>query len=88
MRIIYVYVYYILWPHQTYSLLKGWVHLGRGHSAVMFVARSKIQKLYYNLVTVIPVVIWLFGWMYTAITHMIIALGLQSLTCHVSLEFT
>ena len=62
------------------------MHLDRGHSAVMFVARSKIQKLYYNLVTVIPVVIWLFGWMYTAITHMTIALGLQSLTCHWNLH--
>ena len=70
---------------------KGWgayVHLGRGHSAVMFACvKGKIPKIvpqlgyscsgYYSLST-----------LSTAIPHMIIALELQSPTCHVSLEIT
>ena len=35
------------------------MHLGRGHSAVMFASRAKILKLYYNLVTVVLVFIHL-----------------------------
>ena len=51
------------------------MHLGRGHSAVMSTSRAKIQNLHYNLVTV-----WFYSpsMLYTAITHMIIALELQS----------
>ena len=70
---------------------KGWgafVHLGRGHSAVMFACvKGKIPKI-------VPQLGYsrsgfcLLSMLYTAITHMIIALELQSPTCHVSLEIT
>ena len=64
------------------------MHLSRGHSAVMFACvKGKDPKIvlqfgsscsrFYSLST-----------LYTSITHMIIALELQSPTCHVSLEFT
>ena len=84
-------MYYILWLHQTCSRLKGWgafVYLGRGYSAVMFACvKGKDPNIvlqfgyscsgFYSLST-----------LYTSIPHMIIALELQSPTCHVSLEFT
>ena len=76
------------WGPINYSLLKGWgafVHLGRGHSAVMFASRAKIQKLQFGYSRS---GFYLLSTLYTAITHMIIALELQSPTCHVSLEFT
>ena len=69
-----VYAYYILWLRQTYSLLRGggaFVHLGRGHSAVMFTSRTQIQ----NCTTIWLQLFWFYSLstLYTATTHMIIA---------------
>ena len=80
-------MYYILWLRQTCSFLKGICAFRQGSLCCDVCVQGKDPKI------VLQFGYSRFGFhslstLYTAIPHMIIALELQSPTCHVSLEFT